>query len=240
LLSTQDERLTRCIAAVAYHDFGLQAQIISSSSPNVIVGTGDWGLQSVLMDILNTKILDGIEDPPEVSVWNSETHKSYMEKALEMAEKALRTGETPVGCVFVSSGTIIGSGMNDTNRSLNGTRHAEIVAISEVLESHPTSVFGSTDLYVTVEPCIMCASILRQYRIRTVYYGCSNERFGGTGSVLSIHSDPSIEPPYASHGGLYREEAIMLLRRFYIQQNEKAPNPRPKKTRELNTFVEPI
>ena len=166
-------------------------------------------------------------------------HKEYMEKALEMAERALDSGETPVGCVFVANGIIIGSGMNDTNRSFNATRHAELVAISEVLESHPPSVFASTDLYVTVEPCIMCASVLRQYRVRRVFYGCSNERFGGTGSVLSIHSDPSIDPPYSSDGGLYRKEAIMLLRRFYLQQNERAPNPRLKKGRELNTFVEP-
>lgn len=165
-------------------------------------------------------------------------HEGYMMKALEMAELALATGETPVGCVFVANGKIIGSGMNDTNRSFNGTRHAEVVAIAEVLKSHPTSIFASTDLYVTVEPCIMCASILRQYRIQGVYYGCGNERFGGTGSVLSIHSDPGIDPPYPSHGGLYRKEAIMLLRRFYIQQNEKAPNPRPKKGRELNTSME--
>lgn len=185
-------------------------------------------------------MLDGIESIPEACRADPGTHKVYMEKALEMAEMALATGETPVGCVFVANGKIIGSGMNDTNRSFNGTRHAEIVAISEVLDSQPPSVFASTDLYVTVEPCIMCASILRQYRIRTVYYGCGNERFGGNGSVLSIHSDLGIDPPYSSHGGLYRKEAIMLLRRFYIQQNNKAPNPRSKKERGLNTFVEPI
>jgi tRNA-specific adenosine deaminase 2 len=181
-----------------------------------------------------------VESLPEVVYANPEAHKNHMEKALNMAEKALATGETPVGCVFVANGSIIGSGMNDTNRSLNGTRHAEMVAISEVLKSHPTSIFASTDLYVTVEPCIMCASILRQYNIRNVYYGCGNERFGGTGSVLSIHSDPGLDPPYPSHGGLYRKEAIMLLRRFYTQQNDKAPNPRPKKGRELNTLVEPV
>ncbi len=61
--------------------------------------------------------------------------------------------------------------------------------MSEILEIHPPSVFQNTDLYVTVEPCIMCASALRQYRIRSVYYGCANERFGGTGGVLSIHSE---------------------------------------------------
>lgn len=179
-----------------------------------------------------------VERIPEVFLANLEKHKEFMGKALDMAEKALTTGETPVGCVFVTNGKIIGSGMNDTNKSFNGTRHAEILAISEVLQSHPPSIFTSSDLYVTVEPCIMCASILRQYHVKAVYYGCGNERFGGTGSVLSIHSDPSVDAPYPSHGGLYRKEAIILLRRFYIQQNEKAPNPRTKKNRELNTAVE--
>lgn len=116
----------------------------------------------------------------------------------------------------------------------------------------------------------MCASALKQYHIRSVYFGCTNDRFGGTGGVLSLHSEsvsirtsgskwriatniysPSIDPPYPVYGGLFQKEAIMLLRRFYIQENEKggrslqtsrsvltlclAPNPRPKKNRELNT-----
>lgn len=70
-----------------------------------------------------------------------------------------------------------------------GTLHAEMIAISKILENHPLSVFCETDLYVTVEPCIMCASALRQLGIRKVFYGCSNERFGGTGGVLSVHSE---------------------------------------------------
>lgn len=61
--------------------------------------------------------------------------------------------------------------------------------MSDILKTHSSSVLQETDLYVTVEPCIMCASALRQYQIRSVYYGCANERFGGTGGVLSIHSE---------------------------------------------------
>lgn len=72
---------------------------------------------------------------------------------------------------------------------LQGTRHAEFIAISEMLQSYPRSTLRSTDLYVTVEPCVMCASALRQYQIRTVYFGCGNERFGGTGSILSLHAE---------------------------------------------------
>ncbi|KAL3487785.1 cytidine deaminase-like protein [Aspergillus germanicus] len=165
----------------------------------------------------------------------------FMEQAFEMARKALDTGETPVGCVLVYENQIVGYGMNDTNRSMNGTRHAEFLAIQEMMRSYPKSALRSTDLYVTVEPCVMCASALRQYQIRSVYFGCGNERFGGTGSILTLHSDPSIDPPYPVYGGLQRQEAIMLLRRFYIQENDKAPKPRTKKHRELNTkFDDPI
>lgn len=58
-----------------------------------------------------------------------------------------------------------------------------------MLQSYPRSALKSTDLYVTVEPCVMCASALKQYRIRSVYFGCANDRFGGTGGVLSLHSE---------------------------------------------------
>jgi tRNA-specific adenosine deaminase 2 len=83
----------------------------------------------------------------------------------------------------------------------------------------------------------MCASLLRQYHIRAVYFGCHNERFGGTGGVLSIHNDKSIDPPYPVYGGIFREEAIMLLRRFYVQENEKAPVPKQKGERLLKTDI---
>ena len=108
---------------------------------------------------------------------------------VHQAELALTSDETPVGCVFVKDGEIIGRGMNETNRTLNGTRHAEFVAIAGILSKNPLSILHETDLYVTVEPCVMCASMLRQYGIRAVYFGCWNERFGGTGGVLNIHSE---------------------------------------------------
>ncbi|KAF8425705.1 cytidine deaminase-like protein [Tirmania nivea] len=167
-------------------------------------------------------------------------HHEFMRHALEMAEIALKTDEVPVGCVFVHKGEIIGKGMNDTNRSLCGTRHAEFVALEHILKTKPPSIFQETDLYVTVEPCIMCASALRQLKIRAVYFGCLNDRFGGCGGVFHIDQDPSIDLPYPCFGGVYREEAIMLLRRFYIQENERAPAPIAKKNRELKTEIASI
>lgn len=174
---------------------------------------------------------------------NRAYHEGFMRKAIEMAELALASDETPVGCVFVHNGEVIGRGINGTNASLNvcysppfpsiphpanthspptqGTRHAEFVGLAEIMAKHPQRILTQTDLYVTVEPCIMCASALRQYGIRAVYFGCLNDRFGGCGGVMQIHADRGIDPPYPVYGGLFREEAIMLLRRFYVQENEK-------------------
>ncbi|KAF2211013.1 hypothetical protein CERZMDRAFT_112839 [Cercospora zeae-maydis SCOH1-5] len=150
-----------------------------------------------------------------------EYHEGFMREAIGMAEFALASDETPVGCVFVHQGKIIGRGINGTNASLNGTRHAEFVALAEIMSKHPQSILHETDLYVTVEPCIMCGSALRQYGIRAVYFGCLNDRFGGCGGVMNVHSDPGIDGTFPCYGGLFREEAIMLLRRFYVQENEK-------------------
>jgi tRNA-specific adenosine deaminase 2 len=168
---------------------------------------------------------------------NLELHQRFMRRAIETAEQALKEGETPVACVLVYKGEVVARGMNDTNRSLNGTRHAEFLAIAEFRKKFPQEELRKTDLYVTVEPCIMCASALRQYGIRCVYYGCGNDRFGGNGSVLPVNSDKGLEPGYPSYGGIFRKEAIMLLRRFYIQENENAPNPRAKGNRELKPVV---
>lgn len=166
-----------------------------------------------------------------------ERHQGFMRQAIGVAEEALAGGETPVACVLVLDGEVVARGMNDTNRSLNGTRHAEFLAMAEFLSKFPISRLKEADLYVTVEPCIMCASALRQYGIRCVYYGCGNDRFGGNGSVLAVHSDKGLEEGYPSYGGIFRKDAIMLLRRFYIQENENAPNPRAKGNRELKPVV---
>lgn len=146
--------------------------------------------------------------------------------------------------------------MNATNRTMNGTRHAEFMAINEILSTpavlpqnsnekdvsaeenrqckrkYGPEILKDCDLYVTVEPCIMCASLLRQFGIRKVYYGATNEKFGGTGGVLNIHRANGapvkeseerkvVDGDYEVSGGWLREEAIILLRRFYVQENGK-------------------
>ncbi|ANZ75052.1 BA75_02793T0 [Komagataella pastoris] len=169
-----------------------------------------------------------------------ETHFKFMEKALDAAQIALNELEVPIGCVFVYRNKVIAQGSNKTNATSCGINHAEMQAIDKIIAKHQNykEILPLTDLYVTVEPCIMCASALRQLGIRRVFFGCANDRFGGNGSVLTIHSDKlnnkldsSIYPVYP---GIYAKEAVTLLRRFYLNQNEKSPNPQTKKLRQLD------
>ncbi|KAJ9120188.1 hypothetical protein QFC22_003088 [Naganishia vaughanmartiniae] len=102
------------------------------------------------------------------------------------AEEALAAKEVPVGCVFVRDGKAIAKARNRTNEWRNATLHAELVSLDEILKTHSLPLQDVT-LYVTVEPCVMCASALRQVGIGKVIYGAGNERFGGCGSVLDVN-----------------------------------------------------
>ncbi|TBU27687.1 tRNA specific adenosine deaminase [Dichomitus squalens] len=176
---------------------------------------------------------------------DGDIHLRWMQAAMDMAEEALEAKEVPVGCVFVRGDKIIARARNRTNQLRNATRHAELEAIDEILANKELTPvvtqypLSDTTLYVTVEPCIMCASALRQMGIKEVYYGCDNDRFGGCGSVLGVHSvlpHPKHEG-YDAHGGYLRDEAIMILRRFYITENTNAPVPKSKANRVLKTEI---
>lgn len=313
--------------------------------------------------------LEESEDPAQAA--EREIHFGFMEEALDMARLALKTNETPVGCVLVHNGRVIARGMNATNVTRNGTRHAELMALTALLsftskadiekeqpknkskgkkknkqsskqgdgdprpssyteqdwgdidpkdghiypygqKLHPApvvdrSLISECILYVTVEPCVMCASMLRQFGIKKVYFGAVNDKFGGTGGVFCIHMNsdpvhaatapatpihrpianelprpplahkpastaPSVsstgsqevpapvgevkqvngftftEPPvpvsntskghggnvevgFEAEGGWRRDEAVNLLRQFYVQENGRAPVPRKKEGR---------
>jgi tRNA-specific adenosine deaminase 2 len=162
----------------------------------------------------------------------SETDIKYMQLAFDEARKALNCGEVPIGCVLIQpeTGRVIASGGNETNATSDATRHAEIVAIEFLMNNNLLE--NGCDLYVTVEPCIMCAEALIGIKIRRVVYGSANEKFGGCGSVLSVHdsrtfpNDP-LQRGFTCCSGLGNDEAIELLRQFYLRGNEKAPRPRP-------------
>ncbi|KAJ4917466.1 Cytidine/deoxycytidylate deaminase family protein [Raphanus sativus] len=178
-----------------------------------------------------------------------ESHK-YMGFALHQAKLALEALEVPVGCVITEDGEVIASGRNTTNDTRNATRHAEMEAIDELVGQwnkdglSPSQVaerFSNCLLYVTCEPCIMCASALSFLGIKEVYYGCANDKFGGCGSILSLHlgSSDIIERSqrgkgYKCTGGIMGDEAVSLFKCFYEQGNPNAPKPhRPVVQREI-------
>lgn len=165
-----------------------------------------------------------------------------MGEAIREARAALDCGEVPVGCVYVHPVRgFLGSGHNDTVASCNATRHAELVALDRILKSGGTAAeVAECRLYVTVEPCVMCASALRQLGVRDVVYGAANDKFGGCGSVLAIHADeiPGLRE-LPSRGGVREEEAIALLRCFYSQENQGAPVPQ-KRTRKQAALGEQL
>ncbi|GAA5821200.1 hypothetical protein JCM10212_006772 [Sporobolomyces blumeae] len=195
----------------------------------------------------------------------SERDLYFMDQAIAMAEEAASVAEIPVGCVFVHNDRVIARGRNRTNEGKNATLHAEFDALRHLLpdRTHPLPTSSSRQpgdsttttidgrrkvwstplrgvvLYVTVEPCIMCAAAMRQIGIEKVIYGCGNDRFGGTGGVQSIHSDTRLiyTPTYPALGNYRREEAIMLLRRFYLTENTAAPKPKNKKNRVLKEEI---
>ncbi|ETW84412.1 hypothetical protein HETIRDRAFT_416106 [Heterobasidion irregulare TC 32-1] len=172
-------------------------------------------------------------------------HTKWMEQAMDMAREALAASEVPVGCIFVRDGMVIARARNRTNELRNATRHAELEAIDAILldpELTPgpaTYPLSNTTLYVTVEPCMMCASALRQMGIKEVFYGCENEKFGGCGSVLGVNGSlpHPRHPAYSASSGCCREEAIMILRRFYLTENSNAPAPKSKANRVLKTEI---
>lgn len=157
-----------------------------------------------------------------------DVHAKFMEEAFTMARLALDNQEVPVGCVVEHKGTVIARGCNEVNATLNASRHAEMVAIDQlVLVASERNVqledmCEECTIYVTVEPCIMCACALRLVGIRNVVFGCRNERFGGCGSVLDVHKNPSAEkkfPELNLKSGVLKERAVALLQQFYSTQN---------------------
>lgn len=162
----------------------------------------------------------------------------FMQLAMEQALEALEAGEVPIGCVFVerTTGRVLGAGRNETNAALNPTRHAELVAVDRILAQHRPVDWAQVDLYVTVEPCIMCAAALRLLGVPTAYIGTPNERFGGCGSVLPAHTEymgPGCPPLAVVPLDAWRPRCVMVLRRFYLRQNARAPRPKSKRNRVL-------
>jgi len=140
--------------------------------------------------------------------------ENFMRRALALAEQAAAEGETPVGAVVVRRGEIVGEGRNRREHGKNALLHAEIEAIGAACEKLGGWRLWECELYVTLEPCPMCAGAIINARIPRVIYGASDPKAGCCGSVTDLFALPFNHRP-AAEGGMLAEECAAVLTDFF-------------------------
>ena len=154
------------------------------------------------------------------------TDEDYMREALSLARKAFELGEVPVGAVAVWDGKIVGRGMNLRETDKNALRHAEIMAIDEACKNLGGWRLWKCDLYVTLEPCPMCAGAIINSRVKRVIYGASDPKAGSCGSLTNLFEMPYNHKPEVVSGVL-EKECSEILSRFFARLREKRKKENP-------------
>jgi tRNA(adenine34) deaminase len=153
--------------------------------------------------------------------------EAFMREALRLAEKAAAAGEVPVGAVVAREGRIIGRGYNQVELLKDATAHAEILAITQASAALGDWRLTDCDLFVTKEPCPMCAGAAVHARLCRVVFGCSDERAGAAGSLVNLLQIPTLNHRCHIRSGLLAAESASLLRSFFAQRRaENALEPR--------------
>lgn len=153
--------------------------------------------------------------------------EKYMKAALRLAQKAAEEGEVPVGAVVVCEGRIVGRGRNRRETKKNALHHAEIEAIGKACKKLGGWRLHQCDLYVTLEPCPMCAGAIINARIKTVYYGAPDPKAGSCGSLINLFELPYNHQP-ALVPGIMEDECAAVLRSFF-----RALRQRRREAREM-------
>ena len=148
-------------------------------------------------------------------------HEKYMKAALKQAQKAYALGEVPIGCVIVYEGHIIGRGYNRRNTDKNTLAHAEITAINKASKKIGDWRLEDCTLYVTLEPCQMCAGAIVQARIPEVVMGCMNPKAGCAGSILNILDMPEFNHQVKAVRGVLEEDCSQMLKTFFTELRER-------------------
>ena len=142
------------------------------------------------------------------------THEDYMHQALTLAREAAAHGEVPVGCVIVRDGKIIGRGRNRREEKQAVFSHAEMEAMAQANEALGSWRLEECDLYVTLEPCPMCAGAILNARVRRVFYGARDRAMGACGGVLNLFMEDFPHHPQLV-GGILAEDCQMVLSEFF-------------------------
>ena len=145
----------------------------------------------------------------------------FMQVALELAAQAAAADEVPVGAVVVRDGTIIGRGYNQPIAGADPTAHAEIMAMRAASQTLGNYRLTHCDLYVTLEPCVMCAGAIMHARIRRVIFGARDPKTGACGSAIDLFAQSHLNHHAVISGGLLAAESVALLQQFFLQRRSK-------------------
>jgi len=148
----------------------------------------------------------------------------FMMLALEEAEIAAKEGEMPVGAIIVKDGEVIATGHNLRNVSHDPTLHAEIVAIRKAAEILSDWRLSDCDLYVTLEPCVMCSGAIINSRMRSVYFGAYDAEYGAAGGRIDLFSKSYFGSTTKVYGGIMEEECTAMLKNFFATLRENKKN----------------
>lgn len=142
--------------------------------------------------------------------------EKYMALALELAEEARAAGEVPVGCVIVRGGEVIGRGRNEREQGKNALHHAEILAIDRACRAIGSWRLSGCDMYVTLEPCPMCAGAIINARLDRVFYGAGDTTMGACGGVINLFEESFGWKPKL-YKGLLGDRCAAIMSDFFKQ-----------------------
>src|SRR3954451_14650296 len=143
------------------------------------------------------------------------TDESFMNEALRLARKAFEKEEVPVGAIVVRAGRIIAPGFNQVEMLKDATAHAEMLAITQAEAAVGDWRLNECDLYVTKEPCAMCAGALVHVRMRRVIFGCADPRSGAAGGTINLLQSPGLNHRSEITSGVLGDECAALLQSFF-------------------------
>ena len=148
----------------------------------------------------------------------AELDRQFMQQALDQAKLAAVAGEVPVGAVLVRDGQVISTGFNQPISNSDPSAHAEMMALRAAALEESNYRLPGTTLYVTLEPCTMCAGVMLHARVDRVVFGATDPKTGAAGSVLNVFSEKQINHQTQVEGGIMSEECGQILRNFFKER----------------------
>ena len=151
----------------------------------------------------------------------SHSDELYMEEALRAAQRALDAGEVPVGAVVICGGVVVGRGCNRNIEDSDPTAHAEVIALREAGASMGNHRLGECELFVTIEPCAMCAGAMVQARLKRLVYGAADPKAGAVHSVIMVLNHPALNHKMEVREGVLAGRCADLLQTFFRQRRSQ-------------------